>query len=1253
METLKADETVRSLPDAYLRSALETRAEKRSVQFLPPEVKDLLYFPVVVNDRQVHRIGVSQFSKELEDKTLLEPDTGARYRVTVDGVDPIQVPGVELLPIQMPDALSGEWEEFLKTRRRFFRSIRSQGIHGLIEVADLDSTVVGHGRSYAKAYLNLLRAVMEPLSPKEANDEDRDLIRLVCQIDTLSIQYKGLSGSVDATVILPTHPLRVYWYISYAELLRHFESQIYSHPPKQRRNLLSLANIERLRPHNFPAFIPALNGSLHVHASDVSFFTGVALPVDAPDPVAHVQEVSRLLGYDVDAVGSDIDARRIAREIGSYFDIHSYADAMRLNIINPGAGTLVRDVVLSLFRDNGQDTDKARLRSVDILTHSDPAAIQRPAPGLDELVATAYQNTAPQSWSHLHPMIQVARRPVDQLEALPGHDTHVAICIDHFKPSIATCTTEPYEESASVYGLAARFQSRFDSSDYESLWCRKIAYGQPPQIERHPVNSQFTTELLTLHQTFLQLTASLAEGAGSAGILPSLRLDVDPEATRLLTLLHDRSDWVITVDRHFGVEYYDDPSNVNTARNAERYLLDYAPEFMEGMGHRMIVTTGWRDEVADVLTRGLEEMALASDAGSCRLVLDALKAVSGRLALRLVRDTPQEKEAISLAILVEYLRHKGELADAFLIPIDAHPEFLDPGDSSTEEGAQLRCDLLMVKPGSRALRLSFVEVKYRSGELGIGAEGALLDRIADQTRRTEEAFRSAFGCTDDEPVDQAIRRSHLANVMKFYLERARRHGLVDDEAFQRMRTVIQKIEVELPRLDIRRVGYVVCPMSQPRPKVTHQGAAIHFITAVDISEGAGIASTGVDLSSTPPIEESHKELVAVDTTRRSEPRKTANGKNPDSSAESIAVVLGETIGSGEPCLWGPSTKGSPHLFVVGIPGQGKSVTTRRIVQATVGKGLPTLALDFHGELAAKAAEILNPDQFQVIDATAGLPFSPFEAVGDKTKAALYWQANALSIAEIVAWVCDLGDIQRDLIYEAIRNCYRSSFIDADEPRLPTPDEVFAEAQRLEQTRKVRNVIARIRPLFDVDFELFRPEREKSLYDMISGLAVIDLHNLGQETLQLASGAFLLRKIYKDMLQWTATGELRLLLVLDEAHRLAKDLTLPKIMKEGRKFGVVIAGASQGLADFHPDVLGNAGTKVVFRMNFPESRRVAGIVRGNSPETDVARKIEGLSVGRAIVSTPEWRQPVECAMLEAESVSQATEKRKTTRAPKKS
>lgn len=62
-------------------------------------------------------------------------------------------------------------------------------------------------------------------------------------------------------------------------------------------------------------------------------------------------------------------------------------------------------------------------------------------------------------------------------------------------------------------------------------------------------------------------------------------------------------------------------------------------------------------------------------------------------------------------------------------------------------------------------------------------------------------------------------------------------------------------------------------------------------------------------------------------------------------------------------------------------------------------------------------------------------------------------------------------------------------------------------------------------------------------------------------------------------------------------------------------------ASQGVDDFHRDVLSNAGTKVAFRCNYPQSKTVVGFLRGRAGQ-DMPVALENLDVGQAYVSTPE-------------------------------
>jgi hypothetical protein len=518
-----------------------------------------------------------------------------------------------------------------------------------------------------------------------------------------------------------------------------------------------------------------------------------------------------------------------------------------------------------------------------------------------------------------------------------------------------------------------------------------------------------------------------------------------------------------------------------------------------------------------------------------------------------------------------------------------------------------------------------------------------------QMSGTAQTFQQRF--FDDIRPDGVLQRAYLANVLRFYFERAKRYQLFDS-AYEA--TFLEHLtRLEKSGLDFRATleGYIVGLESEPRkPWLEADGessAKITLLTARDFENSTSFRTV-------PSIEVSQESAPADVETAQSHPitltPMPAEDRLPDDSdgapaavmdepdkedAETPAVVdpppdddvavarvivpLGEA--SGMQVQWQPSTTGSPHLFIAGIPGQGKSWTITRLLTLLGEQGVPSLVLDFHGQFADPVSPYVHRIHPVILDAASGLPFSPFELPPDAPSAA--WRANAYELAEIFGYVADLGDIQQDAVYQAIRDAYRDHGF-GDEHRSPdgepTLEEVLGRLEALEQARRVANVTARCRPLLEMD--LFRPAPGyPDLLTQVRRGMVIDLHTLSIEAIQLAAGAFVLRKLYKDMFRWGVSDRLRLAIVLDEAHRLARDVTLPKLMKEGRKFGIAVIVASQGLADFHPDILSNAGTKVIFRTNYPDSRRVAGFIRARQG-VDLAGRIEQLPVGSAYVQTPE-------------------------------
>ena len=187
--------------------------------------------------------------------------------------------------------------------------------------------------------------------------------------------------------------------------------------------------------------------------------------------------------------------------------------------------------------------------------------------------------------------------------------------------------------------------------------------------------------------------------------------------------------------------------------------------------------------------------------------------------------------------------------------------------------------------------------------------------------------------------------------------------------------------------------------------------------------------------------------------------------------QEIVITLGET--SRGPVDWKPSVRGNPHLFIIGISGQGKSVTTNHILVEMTRQHVPALVLDFHGQFGDPTGTFVVASDSQRVDASEGLPFSPFEVIVQNGKAD--WKQNSVALVDIFAYVVGLGGIQKDLLLNAIQDAYKACGFAADNPgerTLPTTEQVLRNIEQREQKQKVRNVAARCRPLLEMD--LFKP-----------------------------------------------------------------------------------------------------------------------------------------------------------------------------------
>jgi DNA phosphorothioation-dependent restriction protein DptH len=1222
--------------------------------------KDLAYFSLTYPNRNMLSLGLSNTLVELENLVRDNPRSGGCFTLNVDELRPIEIDAIT--PYALRENSTEAWSAFWKMRETFFGKLKKDKLRDLMETVDWTPDFAATALRYAQAYRELLTTLMQ------SGCAGTELLEAL-SIDSLLVNVVG-KGDIpeEAVVVLPTHPLRAAWFAGYTQLLHDWETRLLAIPKRDRGHRIDLAVLRLLVPTNVPAFaFHAASKKPFLFFQNARFFHGVALPAKVEDPRRRYSDIAYILGCgsDQSSIG-DIQPDHLTEHLERFYASHPYAKTLITTLVNPDRGDFFAQAVKKFLDDEMAVEDQEDIRSAPSfqITSFMPNEHKNALKSLERLVQRADQQHDRVTDFFL-PGLSTSVRPLSQL-ARKAPEAHLALVTD-LTQSVIVVPKNPPEvrteiSSFFLYGLITRFISQLTKDDRGLLWLHRIVPEGLKKPEPHPVGARYNETLVDLHQAMLNAGGYLAYRRTDA--YPVLEVRIDTERGQLLEHLHTNTNWVITMDRFFALDYYDSPNEPELKHLAQKYVLDYSPESIEGFGHRMMVTTAWHEEIEALLGQAMMELGFSSVDQSVSHLLHYLKTISGRLALQALESPTSASVAVGLGVVTAWLEQKGRLKEAILVPVDIYPRLFSQDGSGKSQRGERRCDLVLISLKRNIVDAIFIEVKWRRGQVPLQE---LATDMALQMESSAQALKKRF--FDDERVDGMLQRSYLANVLRFYFERSRRYKLFNREAEKSF--MEQLARLEKTGLDFRPTyeGYIVNLEGPQRPKpilIDTQGekARVTVLTAHDFADthtvelASMIGSTIYERETLPGMNEeasedddtlvpdstdstvpgisSLLEEVGVPSSRENvvENRKSLepdilqanrhiddnllDEQNEASSGE-ISIPLGEA--SSGTVAWKPSIKGSPHLFILGIPGQGKSWTITRILNTLSRQAIPSLVLDFHGQFADPQGSFVQQIQPIVIDAAQGLPFSPFECT--RENGAGGWQATSYALAEIFAYVTGMGTMQRDVIYTALQDAYKAHGFedeDAEDLEYPTPREVIRRIEQKEQARHINNVAARCRPLLEMN--LFRPEKDgPDLLSSVRGGLVIDLHNLYAEELQIAAGAFVLRKLYKDMFRWGNAERLRLAIVLDEAHRLAKDVTLPKIMKEGRKFGIATVVASQGINDFHQDILGNAGTKVIFRVNYPDSKKVAGFIRGR-PGQDVASHIEQLAVGTAYVQTPD-------------------------------
>ncbi|MGI8552043.1 MAG: hypothetical protein ACR2PL_14845, partial [Dehalococcoidia bacterium] len=739
-----------------------------------------------------YSVGLSQRLRLLEMAVLASPDDGGHYRWSLDSpADDAQV-----LRLKLPDELA-------EARRELFVGIVQQGAAeggAAIALTDL-CTIARQIEQYARAY--------------EAWLATGDPAALCLDVVLCRIPEEQLTVGLVA----PTHPLRLLWAVQAQELAREWLRR--AREETAVKKAVSRLPVDQWRSTLLPQGIPPMlvldaeHG--YLEAGPLPGGWEVYLPPRLPDSRAILALIRKRLGAGSDyKAGADASPTVLADKLEHFLRQHPYTPALILNVVNPGNAALVVDALVDL--ENRRASEMPELRYQVRLFAEQP---QREGLGEafadlmdpERQISEAAERLRARGRSFLFPKLSWSRNPLNTfVEAPERFPAHLTLLLDSFPVVLRVARTDEKDRTSFVHGLIQEAPRRSVGRGRAHSWIRLPSPAACAELPAAPHRSALIAGMLE-SVGWLQARI-LAPNTDTEGFTAVSALDLSSSGQSLLYSAHAVSTWVLTLDSNLGLDYFD------TARSRDQagYLLDFTPEFVAAGARQLLLTTRIDEEVLRLVEPATTQLGFDADSGGDKLVLEAMRSLSGRLALRLLSAPSQIQGALGMALSRLFLEAYGLLNDAVVIPLDAHPELAEhEGDPLAPS---LRGDLLLARaaPSQRQIDLLLVEAKCHAGT-GLSAD--LRSSIAAQLQSSENGLRERFDPSWREPdrIDRAVQNWRLASVLTFYLERACRYGLVSQDTEMRLRAFFTDLDGGYS-VAIRKLGLVFRPET-PGTTVDH------------------------------------------------------------------------------------------------------------------------------------------------------------------------------------------------------------------------------------------------------------------------------------------------------------------------------------------------------------------------------------------------------------------------------------------------
>jgi hypothetical protein len=439
----------------------------------------------------------------------------------------------------------------------------------VIEILDLrefKSEII----EYAQKYLAMLNELETRINTTVVDGEINNLLHIshpLMRIDTIYFEM-GTTDNIEKILVLsPTHPMRLLWLLQYQQLLFDWASKLEGMTEDEAYKAVDNDSIKKITSLNVPSALSFANNEIYVNTDNIDLYWSILPNSKTTDIRKVVTQLMRALGFRESAGEiTSITPDHIKDRIWRYLKHHPYVSTLKMNVINPGDGYLMLNTIRKL-----QQEEQFRHLKYDITFYGN-LGYELMGSAFDDLMnednyadgvmSDVDEELLRPNNNPLFPKLFFSKIRVkeNQWDSIQFKEAHITVIIDRFSTKTLTRKTGNSNGSFFLNNLMAEYRSDFHVEASSATWSRKVIANQNLEIID---GDNIASLIFKTAKCLLGFSASYFNWNNSFDQVPTIQLELSETDKHIITSIHENSDWVFTIDRNFGIEYFDNPVNAD------------------------------------------------------------------------------------------------------------------------------------------------------------------------------------------------------------------------------------------------------------------------------------------------------------------------------------------------------------------------------------------------------------------------------------------------------------------------------------------------------------------------------------------------------------------------------------------------------------------------------------------------------------------------------------------------------------------